>query len=96
MKYIFVLISFVFTFLLAKLNQKQAMKMCYWSIEILLSILELIFSIRQWFMDQKNDIPAEESAWGIGNLVVDEINEKLKKSAKMLKIKKFQKEIHFD
>lgn len=54
------------------------------------------FSIRQWFMDQKNDIPAEESAWGIGNLVVDEINEKLKKSAKMLKIKKFQKEIHFD
>ncbi|MBK7465807.1 MAG: hypothetical protein IPJ43_02745 [Saprospiraceae bacterium] len=44
----------------------------------------------------KNDIPAEESAWGIGNLVVDEINEKLKKSAKMLKIKKFQKEIRFD
>ena len=28
---------------------------------------------------KKNDIPAEESAWGIGNLVVDEINEKLKK-----------------
>ena len=80
MKYIFVLISFVFTFFACQTKPNISNK------DVLLEHRDTtvnpgtdFFQYANGSWIKKNDIPAEESAWGIGNLVVDEINEKLKK-----------------
>ena len=78
MKYIFVLISFVFTFFACQTKPKTSNE------DVLLEHRDTTINPGTDFFQyangswiKKNDIPAEESAWGIGNLVVDEINEKL-------------------